>query len=121
MKKTKKSTQSTQQKFSDIEDDLDNINEIEKEECVDCSKLSVINVTLLPKDKDVVDSKAKLNDKSSSTTNTCDFQNKNVVAEDITKNESDSDDDSCEKEISRIVESQLYNDTEEYSKIMKKN
>ena len=70
LNKTKNPTQSTQQNFDNIEDNSDNISEIDDDECVDCLIFSIINVTLVAKDKDVIDSKEKLNDESSSTTKT---------------------------------------------------
>ena len=72
----------------------------------------------MAKDKDNIDSKAKLNDESYSTIKTCDSQKEKVIVEDITNNESDSDDDSCEPVIPRVVEAQVYDDTEEFSQIL---
>ena len=42
-----------------------------------------------------------------------------VTIKDITNNESDSDDDSCEKEMSRVGEDQVFEDTKEFTKILK--
>lgn len=88
-------------------------------ECIHCSKLFFINVTSLAKGNDNVDSTKKLKDESSSTTKTCDSQKEMVIVEEKTNKENDSDDDLYEKEIPRVVEAQVYDDTKKFTEILK--
>lgn len=101
-----------QQNFSNIEDEYENISKIKEEECAYCSKMHVVNVSSLAKGKENANSTTTLNNDSPSTTKACDSKKEYVIVEDITNNESNRDEESCEKEILRVVEAQVYDDFE---------
>nr|KAJ0185473.1 hypothetical protein LSAT_V11C900478370 [Lactuca sativa] len=97
---TEKSTFDSQQNFTDIVEDYDNINEIEAEESVDCSQLSVINVNLMVKGKEIChDSMSKVNSNRPSASKVCDHLN-HVAVEDYV---SDEDNVSNETTIPRVI------------------
>ena len=64
------------------------------------------------------DSKSKLNNDSYLIIKTDHYQ-ESVIFEDITNYESESVNDSSEKEIPRAVEAQVFKDSKEYTKVLK--
>lgn len=113
-KKMETLTQSTPQTFSDVEEDYDHISEIKEKDCVDSLKLCVIKITSLSKSEENDDSTSKQNNDSASTTK-IDNSQESVIVEDITNNECGNEDDSCEKQISQVVEAQVYENSKEYT------
>ena len=73
---------------------------------------------MLVKSKENDVATTKLKNRSSSITKTYDSQ-ESVIFKDITNNESNSDDDSFEKEIPQVVQAQVFENTEEFTKILK--